>query len=396
VAVGSLILESELAGAGDAVLARQPGLGRRVLLKSLRREALSDPRRFERFRREARIAASLAHPNVRQVFDLFAWQGDHYLVLEHVDGASLREWLDRLGRPPAEVAGCLLLELARGVEALHAAGIIHADLRPENVLIGRWGELKLAGLGCARRSGEVDVPGPDPGPRTAPELAQGAAPDAAADVFALGAIAAELAGPGALPRVVRSARHTMAGRRPTAAQLRRALERRARDSSPAAVQARVASWLLAAPVPAAGARAAERRVGSRSAARRRLLAPAAAGIAAALLVGWGWQRLQRPAGPPDVSAAPAPDAHAVETPAPPAVEPGERAYVRFAVFPWGVIRIDGGEPIVTPRAEPVALFPGVHRVEITHPTLGTERREIRVAARERRTLRHVFGGIGQP
>jgi hypothetical protein len=66
------------------------------------------------------------------------------------------------------------------------------------------------------------------------------------------------------------------------------------------------------------------------------------------------------------------------------------ARVRFAVFPWGEIRIDGGQPILTPQAAPVALAPGAHQIEISHPTLGSERREITLAAGEQRILRHVF------
>src|SRR5262249_22135672 len=148
-AVGSLLFDERVPSSGpaDVLVARQPGLDRRVRVKILRRESLVDAARVAKLRREARMAARACHPNVQQVCDLFAWQGDHYLVLEYVEGESLGAWLERLGAPPREVASCLALELARGLEALHAAGIVHADLRPENPRVGRWGEVKLEGLG---------------------------------------------------------------------------------------------------------------------------------------------------------------------------------------------------------------------------------------------------------
>jgi hypothetical protein len=338
---------------------------------------------------------------VQQAYDLFAWQGDHYLVLEHVDGADLREWLERVGPPPPRTARCLELELARGIEALHAAGIVHADLRAENVRIGRWGEVKLEGLGRARGGGETDAAAREPTADAPPEVAAGSLPDARSDVHALARIALELSGARGLPRLLRRAGHADPRRRPSITRLRARLERSVADPAPAAVRAQIAAWLLEDRAGARPLAAADRAPGSAagpSIARRAALVGVAAGLVAALIAGWdrrdsplpGPPEAAAPAPPPVDAAPPAADTATITAPAAAPMPTGEPARVRFAVFPWGAIRIDGGEPILTPRAEPVELSAGAHRIEIAHPTLGTERREITLAAGERVTLRHVF------
>jgi len=403
-AVGSLVIEEKLArtGSGDVLLARQPGLARRVLVRTLRRDLLANSTLVERFRREARMAARVCHPGVQQVFDLFAWHGDHYLVLEHVEGDSLCAWIERLGTPPARVGRALALELARAVEALHAAGVVHADLCADNVRVGRWGEVKLGGLAWARAANESGVPAPDPTPSSAPEVADGSAPDVRSDVFSLGLLIALLVtgkaaaprGAGAVGRLLRRAIHSDPARRPDAASLRARLEQQLGGVSVAEIRAEIAGWLLprseavASPVAATAPR--KRRL---TPARVAALSGAAAGLAAALFVGW-----ERRALAPGKDAPPSVRVAASSAPSePPSVDAGtaptplpERARLRVAVFPWGEVRIDGGDAIVTPRAAPVDLAPGPHRIEIVHPTLGREVREITLAAGERRTLHHVF------
>lgn len=416
--VGSLVIEERTSTAwGDVLLASQPGLGRRVLVRCLRREAQGNAAVVERFRREARMAARVSHGCVQQVFDLFAWHGDHYLVLEHVEGDSLRSWLEQLGKPPREVAAYLALELARGVEALHAAGVIHANLRAESVRIGRWGELKIGELGWARASTENGVPGPEAGPQLAPELSAGASPDPRSDVFALASLIRALDG-GRTPRWLKRALDPDPQRRPAASALRARLEQALVGTSAISARAQTAAWLLQraqGAEPGAGdapgepdrSTRAPRRGWRSGAARAAAAAGAVAGLIAAAIVQWGGE--QPEAAPPVATATNAKPA-AIAAPAapvvaesleaaPPSVSAGApsapplplpEARVRFAVFPWGEIRIDGGPPIVTPQAAPVALAPGSHEIEISHPTLGKERRTLTLAAGEQRTLRHVF------
>jgi serine/threonine-protein kinase len=389
-AVGSLVIEEKITstGSGDVLLARQPGLGRRVLVRTLRRESLSNPGLVERFRREARMAARVSHPNVQQVFDLFAWRGDHYLVLEHVEGESLRVWLDRLGAPPPQVGRWIALELARAVEALHAAGLVHADLRAESVRIGRWGELKLGNLEWARGASEVGIAAPPRSACTAPEIEAGSAPDARSDVFAMASAIAELLGGRGLARELGRARHPDPARRPDAAALRALLERDLGAISPAAARAQLAAWLLRrADEKTPGPQPRRHRSWISSAARAAAPAGVAAGLVAALLINRG-----------DANR-PTPEATGPARIEPPSVDAGaasEPAWLRFAVFPWGEVRIDGEAAFLTPRAAPVELSPGVHRIEIAHPSLGRELREVSLAAGEKQTLRHVFDRTPAP
>ena len=130
------------------------------------------------------------------------------------------------------------------------------------------------------------------------------------------------------------------------------------------------------------------------AARRAAFAGAAAGLVAAGLASWEHRdqlRARMPALRADAAPPPAIEPPSVDAGAPSApIAVLEPARLRVAVFPWGEIRIDGGDPILTPRAAPIELRPGAHRIEIAHPTLGNEVREITLAAGEQRTLRHVF------
>jgi hypothetical protein len=157
-----------------------------------------------------------------------------------VDGADLRAVLERAGRVPPRIATRIALELVRGLEALHRRGILHCNLRPENVLLSRWGEVKLTGLATARQLGEAEPPSPpEPTPYTAPELRHDKGIDPQVDVFSLGAMLYELLtgrAPaegrrllvGVGPRLTRLIHRCLSqdpSRRPELAAIRRTLER---------------------------------------------------------------------------------------------------------------------------------------------------------------------------
>ena len=125
-------------GMGEVYRARDPRLGRDVAFKVLPASFSDDSERLARFDREARLLATLSHPNVAGIHGLEEASGQRYLVLEFIEGETLA---DRLTRGPMPVAEAIELcrDIAAGVEAAHEAGIVHRDLKPGNVMISAAG-----------------------------------------------------------------------------------------------------------------------------------------------------------------------------------------------------------------------------------------------------------------
>jgi serine/threonine-protein kinase len=263
--LGSFVLERQLAegGMGIVYVGRQPALDRVVALKKLRRDLLSNQNLIERFEREARVAASVHHPNVVAVYDCFSFRGSRYIAQEFVDGADLKSVLAAGGPLPPKVAIRIALELARGLEEIHARGIVHRDLKPANVLIGRRGETKIADFGIVLPpSGEgLTEPGTLLGspPYMAPEQLDGDFLDAKSDMYAFGVVLYEMLC-GRVP-------HPATGEADGAAALRRARRsrypslRRLAPATPRALARLVRACLRASP---------RRRLGSATEVRRRL------------------------------------------------------------------------------------------------------------------------------
>src|SRR5215208_1112280 len=146
--VGNYEIVRLLARGGMAVvyLVRQPALDREVVLKRLDLES-DDPALAQRFVREARLAATLDHPNVVTLFDFFEHDGVPYIAMEYVSGGSLRELVGRLDLP--QICGVVEGVLA-GLGHAERRGIAHRDLKPENLLLTRRGTVKIADFGIAR------------------------------------------------------------------------------------------------------------------------------------------------------------------------------------------------------------------------------------------------------
>ncbi|MGZ6141259.1 MAG: protein kinase domain-containing protein [Myxococcaceae bacterium] len=146
-------------GMGVVYRAHDFALDRRVSLKLLRTSGGRDEEsRRERLVAEAQALARVSHPNVLVVHDVGTWEDEVYLALEHVEGETLLSWLDRAPRSAAEIRG-MFLQAARGLQAIHAAGLVHRDVKPENLLVGRDGRLRVADLGLAITAGSA-VPEP--------------------------------------------------------------------------------------------------------------------------------------------------------------------------------------------------------------------------------------------
>ena len=140
-------------GMGEVYLARDTRLGREVAIKALPPGFAQDPERLARFEREARLLASLSHPNVAGIHGLELVEGHRYLVLEFVEGETLA---DRLARGPLALADAIEItrQIAAGVEAAHDAGVVHRDLKPGNVMLKRDGSVKVLDFGLAKATSE--------------------------------------------------------------------------------------------------------------------------------------------------------------------------------------------------------------------------------------------------
>ena len=145
-------------GFGDVVLARHDASGSRVAIKYLRRQLLADPGFAALFRAEAAVLASLDDPNVVRLYEYVESPSGAAIVMELVDGVSLRDILARQGKTTAEAALVVLQGSLLGLAAAHRRGVVHRDYKPENVLIDGDGASKLTDFGIAARAGDSPIP----------------------------------------------------------------------------------------------------------------------------------------------------------------------------------------------------------------------------------------------
>jgi eukaryotic-like serine/threonine-protein kinase len=145
-------------GMGVVFLAHDTRLGRAVALKALPEDVSSDSDRLQRFEREARVLASLSHPNVAAIFGVEESEGRRYLALEHIEGETLADKLVRGPLPLRETLD-ICLQIAAGVEAAHEGGVIHRDLKPANVMVTPNDQVKVLDFGLAKGTVATDESG---------------------------------------------------------------------------------------------------------------------------------------------------------------------------------------------------------------------------------------------
>jgi eukaryotic-like serine/threonine-protein kinase len=182
-------------GMGEVWVARDEVLGRQVAVKILRREFADDIGFIQRFRAEARHAASLSYPGIASVFDYGEENSSAYLVMELVRGEPLSQRLAHEGALPAAVTVPLVQEIAHALQAAHAAGVVHRDVKPANLLMTSDGHVKVTDFGIARAGGQAALTRTGEVMGTAqylsPEQALGRPATAASDVYSLAVVAYE-------------------------------------------------------------------------------------------------------------------------------------------------------------------------------------------------------------
>lgn len=175
---------------------RDRRLNRLVAIKIMRRDHELDTSFAKRFEREARTAAAVSHGNVVDVYDVGQDEGDLFIVMQYIDGEDLKHLIGREGPLPARRAREIVRQVLAGVGAIHASGIVHRDIKPQNVLIGRDGIARVTDFGIAQDAMDVGLTtaGTTVGTAAymAPEQAQGGQVTEATDLYAVGVMLYEM------------------------------------------------------------------------------------------------------------------------------------------------------------------------------------------------------------
>lgn len=183
-------------GMATVELAHDRELDRPVAIKRLADNLAANGEFKQRFLREARLAARLAHPNIVAVYDVGDEDDLPFIVMEYVEGETLGDLLRRRGRLEPDEAVAIALQACAGLETAHEAGLVHRDIKPQNLLVTPGGTVKIADFGVARSldGTQLTQAGTVLGTAAylAPEQAAGERVTAAADVYALGAVLYEL------------------------------------------------------------------------------------------------------------------------------------------------------------------------------------------------------------
>ena len=176
-------------GMADVYCAEDEQLGRQVALKLLHPRFAGDEQFVERFRREARSAAGLQHPNIVGVFDRGEWGGNYYIAMEYLDGPTVKELVRDRGPLPPDTAAAIAIQVLRALRFAHKRGVVHRDIKPHNVIVDGEGRVKVTDFGIARAGpSEMTETGTIVGTAhyLSPEQAQGQPVDERSDLYSVG------------------------------------------------------------------------------------------------------------------------------------------------------------------------------------------------------------------
>jgi serine/threonine-protein kinase len=194
---GRYRISRKLGGGGmaDVYLAEDQELGRRVAIKMLHGRYANDEQFVERFRREATHAAGLSHPNIVSIFDRGEADGSYYIVMEYVEGRTLKELIRSRGPCPIPVAIAYTRQILGALRYAHRNGVIHRDIKPHNVIVDPEGVIKVTDFGIARAgASQMTEEGAIIGTAQylSPEQARGAPVDQTSDLYSTGIVLFEL------------------------------------------------------------------------------------------------------------------------------------------------------------------------------------------------------------
>lgn len=182
-------------GMADVYKGKDTMLNRYVAIKVLKKEYREDENFVRKFRSEAQAAAGLLNPNVVNVYDVGEDRGLYYMVMELVEGITLKEYIERKGRLSHKEIISIAIQMCTGIGAAHAANIIHRDIKPQNVIISRDGKVKVTDFGIAKAvtSNTISTNAMGSVHYTSPEQARGGFSDAKSDIYSIGITLYEMA-----------------------------------------------------------------------------------------------------------------------------------------------------------------------------------------------------------
>ena len=177
-------------GMADVFLAVDTILNRQVAVKILRSELCTDAVSVLRFEREAQAATALSHPNIVEIYDVGEYKGHHYIVMEYVSGKPLKKMIQQRGALLTEEAIDIMIQLTGATAEAHRRGIIHRDIKPQNVIVKSDGSIKMLDFGIALAKGSMQLTQANNVMGSvhylAPELAKGQSASPQSDIYALG------------------------------------------------------------------------------------------------------------------------------------------------------------------------------------------------------------------
>lgn len=189
-----ILAKAGAGGMSDVYKAKDHVLGRFVAIKVLKPEFAEDVNFVTKFRTEAQSAAGLEHPNIVNIYDVGSEEGFHYIVMEYVEGITLKTYIEKKRQLSYKEAISIAIQVGRGIEAAHNKNIVHRDIKPQNIMISTEGKVKVTDFGIARAATSNTIHSDVMGSvhYSSPEQARNGFVDGKSDIYSLGIVMYEM------------------------------------------------------------------------------------------------------------------------------------------------------------------------------------------------------------